>query len=132
MKSKKILLRNFLRKIKKNKKVKFVFLFGSHAYGKPAKDSDIDVAIYYDASKRERFKALLKLLAEFPGLDLHIFQDLPLYIRKEVLKGKLLFYRNRSFVYDIAYETIRKWEDFKKYYYDYIDFSLKEQIKRIK
>ena len=52
--------------------------------------------------------------------DVKIFQDLPLRIKKEVLKAKVLYAEDFTFVYDIAYETIKAFEDFKKYYYDYI------------
>ena len=38
-----------------------------------------------------------------------------------VLKGKVIYSREKSFVYDKAYETIKAFDDFKKYYYDYLD-----------
>jgi len=46
---------------------------------------------------------------------------LPLYIQKEVLKGKIIYAKDMGFVYDVAYETIKAFDRFKKYYYDYID-----------
>jgi len=45
---------------------------------------------------------------------------LPLYIRKEVLKGKPIFIADRKFTYEIFYKTLEEFEDFKKYLYDYI------------
>jgi uncharacterized protein len=38
------------------------------------------------------------------------------------LKGEVIYAKDGdlSFVSDIAYETIKAFEDFKKYYYDYI------------
>lgn len=115
----------FLKKLKEMPdfdRVKFVFLFGSVAERKQNKLSDIDFAIYFDGDSKNRFKFRLKLLAKLPdNFDVQIFQDLPLYVRKEVLKGKLIYAKDLTFAYDVAYETIKAFEDFKKYYYDYIN-----------
>ncbi len=114
----------FLEKLKEMSdlgSVKFVFLFGSYGQGKQNKLSDIDFAVYYDGEGKERFKFRLKLTAKLPNnYDIQIFQDLPLFVRKEVLKGKLIYTRDLIFVYDKAYETIKEFDHFKKYYYDYI------------
>jgi hypothetical protein len=103
-------------------RVKFVFLYGSVAGKKENKLSDVDFAVYYNGNKKERFRFRLKLLGKLPdNFDVQIFQDLPLYVRKEVLKGKLIYARNLTFVYGVAYQTIKAFEDFKKYYYDYLN-----------
>lgn len=118
----------FMKKLKEMPdfdRVKFVILFGSKAEGRARKDSDYDLAVYYEGNKAERFTFRLKA-SEDEKFDVHIFQDLPLYVRKEVLKGKILYAEDLSFVYDVAYETIKAFEDFKKYYYDYIKY---EEIK---
>jgi len=118
-------------KSKKDKKIKFIFLFGSALTSQFNPLSDIDVCIYYDADKKERFKFLISLKGMLPkGYDVHIFQDLPLYIKKEVLKGAPVYFQNLSFVHDVAYQTVREWEHFKHYYEDYIT-SLKPQLKRL-
>ncbi|MBU0907849.1 MAG: nucleotidyltransferase domain-containing protein [Nanoarchaeota archaeon] len=116
-------LKRFMGKLKNVhgfNRVRFVILFGSRAEKKARKDSDYDLAVYFDGDKNERFKFRVSV-SEDERFDVHIFQDLPLYIRKEVLKGKVLYAEDLSFVYDIAYETIKAFEDFKKYYYDYIE-----------
>ncbi len=101
--------------------VEFVFLFGSYSQKKQNNLSDVDFAVYYKGDKKERFKFRLKLLAKLPDkFDVQIFQDLPLYVRKEVLKGEVIYAKDLGFVYETAYETIKAFEDFKKYYYDYI------------
>ena len=51
--------------------------------------------------------------------DVQIFQDLPLYIRKDVLNGKLLYMKDKS-IYEIARNTIEEFEDFRRGYYDAI------------
>ena len=99
-------------------RVKFVILFGSQANGKANKMSDYDFAIYYDGDDRYDFLKRINFNEKF---DAKVFQDLPLFIQKEVLKGKVIYAKDLAFVYDIAYETIKRFEDFKKYYYDYIN-----------
>ena len=114
----------FIEKLKKMpdfNRVKFVILFGSQAEGRANKMSDYDFAVYYDGDGRKRFIFLIKLSGSLPDkFDVKIFQDLPLYVRKEVLKGEVVYAKDLRFVYDVAYETIKAFEDFKKYYYDYI------------
>lgn len=108
-----------LKKISGFAKVKFIFLYGSQASGKANKMSDYDFAVYYDGDKKERFNFLIK--ANFnEKFDVKIFQDLPLFVRKEVLKGKVIYFKDRRFVYEIVYQTIKDFEFFKRYYYDYI------------
>ena len=110
-----------LKEMKDFDRVKFVILYGSYAGGKENKLSDMDFAVYYERGDKKRFKFRLKLLAKLPDeFDVQIFQDLPLYVRMNVLKGKVIYAKDLDFVYEIAYETIKRFEDFKKYYYDYI------------
>jgi uncharacterized protein len=112
----------FMKKLKKMPdfcRVKFVVLYGSQAIGKATPMSDFDFAVFYDGDKNERYEFLKK--ANFDErFDAKVFQDLPLYIKKDVLKGKVVYAEDLSFVYDKAYETIKEFNRFSKYYYDYI------------
>jgi hypothetical protein len=114
----------FIEKLKKMpdfNRVKFAFLFGSQINGNANKLSDYDFAVYYEGSKKERFNFRLKLLASLPDkFDIQIFQDLPLYVKITVFK-KLIYAKDLDFVYDTAYSTIKEFESFKKYYYDYLN-----------
>ncbi|MBU1136498.1 MAG: nucleotidyltransferase domain-containing protein [Nanoarchaeota archaeon] len=122
MKEKVKLFLKKLREMPDFHKVKFVFLFGSYILKKENRFSDIDFAIYYEGDSKQRFNFRIKLGAKLPdNFDIQIFQDLPLYVRMEILKGKLIYVKDLDFVYEKAYETIREFEDFKKYYYDYIE-----------
>ncbi|MGC9309971.1 MAG: nucleotidyltransferase domain-containing protein [Candidatus Nanoarchaeia archaeon] len=119
-------MENVLKEIKKlgGEKVEFIILFGSVAQNKSNKFSDIDLAVYYNGDKKQRFNFRLKALGNLPDkYDIRIFQDLPLYVQKEVLRGKVVYARDRGFVYDKAYEVVKRFEDFKKTYYDYINFK---------
>jgi hypothetical protein len=55
-------------------------------------------------------------------LDVRVFQRLPLYIRQRVLKdGKVLHVKNEDELYDVAFRTVRAWEDFRPFYRAYLD-----------
>ena len=113
-----------LREMPDFNRVKFVILFGSYAENRQNNLSDIDFAVYYNGNAKERFNFRKKMLGFTQNnFDIQVFQDLPLYVRKEVLRGKLVYYSDLTFAYDIAYETIRAFEDFKRKYYDYINIE---------
>lgn len=113
---------NTIRNRKDFKKICFIILYGSVAENRDKKGSDIDLAIYYNGSDEEASVFRLEILSELlsDDYDIQIFNHLPLYIRKDVLKGRVLYSKNRQFLHEVAYKTIKEFEDFKKYYYDYI------------
>ncbi len=125
-------IKSLVKKIKQldtKKKVKFIILYGSVAKGTNKKNSDIDLAVYYDQDKKARFNFRIKLLGEFPEkVDLQIFQDLPLYIRKEVIAGKLLYSKNFDFTFNKFMETIKEFDSFERFY----NLYLKEVERRVK
>jgi len=101
-------------------KVRFIILYGSAGEERMKEDSDIDISVYYDDVDASEFR--LKVLSElFDDIyDIKIFQQLPLPLRMQVLKGKILYSDDLSFMYDKAYETIKEFESFKRIYYDYL------------
>lgn len=107
-------------------KVQFIILYGSVSEGKNQEGSDIDLCVYYSGSQEEASRFRLETLSELLSdeYDLQIYNHLPLYIRNDVLKGKLLYSRDNHFLHDVAYQTIKEFGDFKKYYYDYIGEEL--------
>ncbi len=102
--------------------VQFIILYGSQSESRATEDSDVDICIGYDGNRDEasryRFKVISKLFDD--RYDVQIFQLLPLYVKKEVLKGEVLYRRDKNELYDIAYQTIKEFDDFKHRYYDYI------------
>ncbi len=102
--------------------VQFIILYGSQSESRATEDSDVDICVGYDGSRDEasrfRFKVISKLFDD--RYDVHIFKLLPLYVKKEVLKGEVLYRRDKIELYDIAYQTIKEFDDFKHRYYDYI------------
>jgi len=125
MKNQETLINNALDIIKCRKdfdKVRFIILYGSMAEGRAREDSDIDLAVYYQGCEEDASQFRLEVLSELldDAYDVQIFNHLPLYIRKDVLKGEVLYYKDHEFLHEVAYQTLKEFEDFKKYYYDYI------------
>jgi len=97
-------------------RVRFIVLYGSVAKRTNRQDSDVDLCVYYDGSARERFSFRKKVLGSLPSnYDVQIFQDLPIYVKVNVIKGKLI-YGDYDYFFKIARETIREWEDSKHRY----------------
>lgn len=96
-------------------KVKFIVLYGSAAKGELTGLSDIDLAVFYGGSKKERFYFRTKVLGRVGDkFDIHTFQDLPLYIQKDVLTtGKVIYFRDYGQVFKVFMGTIREFEDFR-------------------
>ncbi len=108
----------------KKKKVKFIILFGSYAAGKQTPLSDIDIAVYYDAPQRERFEFLIS--ADLPDyVDLKTFQDLPILIQKEIISGKVIYYRDYDFTFNEFMKVIKEFSTFEKYYNEYYQEALR-------
>ena len=111
-----------IKNIEGFEKVKFIVLYGSAAERRMKKDSDIDLCIYYDGSPEEASRFRFKVLSElFDDIyDVQIFQQLPLYVRVEVFKGRVIYCKDKRFLYEEAIETIKDFEEFKHRFYDYI------------
>lgn len=111
-------------RMKKDKDILAVSVFGSYARGEHYRD--IDICIFLKGGELGRLgmaKKRLKYLSEASGnFDIQVFQQLPLYIKHRVLKeGKILFCRDQNKLYDIAHAFIREWEDFKPIYEKYLE-----------
>ncbi|ODS42235.1 MAG: hypothetical protein MSIBF_02550, partial [Candidatus Altiarchaeales archaeon IMC4] len=86
--------------------VEFVLLHGSSAEGRATENSDIDVCVYFKGNSEEQSRFRLRLLEKLPSdIDVQIFQQLPLYVRKEVLKGREIYVHDREFTYDLALQN---------------------------
>ena len=111
-----------MRTVEGFEKVRFIILYGSAAEGRARIGSDLDLAVYYDGDHEEaarfRFAALSELCDD--RYDIQIFSHLPLYVQTEVLRGKVIYCPDERFLYDVAYRTIRDFDDFKHRLYDYI------------
>ena len=71
--------------------------------------------------KRLRYSSLFS-----DKYDIHLFQQLPMYIRKRILReGKILVCKNEDLLYEIAFATIKEFNTYSKIYYAYLE-SMKE------
>jgi len=53
--------------------------------------------------------------------DIQIFQQLPLYVRRRILKeGRILFVRDEALLYELAFHTAQAFEDFRPIYMSYL------------
>ena len=111
-----------LRTIEGFDRIRFIILFGSVAEERARETSDLDLCLFYDASPEKagqfRLKALSLLCDD--RYDIQIFLNLPLYVRMEVLKGRVVYCPDEQFLYDVALDTIREFDDYKHRLYDYI------------
>ncbi len=99
----------------------FIVVYGSVSKNKQTPLSDIDVCISLSLLIKERTKLRLKLLSNLPEkFDLQIFEDLPIYLKKEVLQGELLYCKNKKNLINLSLEIIKEYEDFKPIYDYYL------------
>ncbi|VVB60155.1 Uncharacterised protein [uncultured archaeon] len=111
-----------LKRAKKDKDIVAVMLFGSAARGEKYRDIDVALVLRAGIDSGSMFDKRLDYLGEFSNLDIQIFNQLPLYIRQRILKeGKILLQNDTDALYDIAFDTIRAYEDFKSIYEGYLE-----------
>jgi predicted nucleotidyltransferase len=100
-----------------------VLLYGSRARGDAHAASDVDLCLVLTPARRTAVELGRILLgyASMGDLDVQIFQRLPLYVRRRVLKeGRVLFVRDEDALYEEAFRTIRAWELFRPRYEAYL------------
>jgi uncharacterized protein len=126
---KKMEIKQKILELDDKKKIKFIYLFGSMANGKNTPLSDIDIAIYYQGTAKERFKFRMKVSGNLSDkIDLQIFQDLPLTVKKEVLRGKIIYYDDYQFLFNTVMDVIKEFNQFEKYYNQYFTMLEKRAI----
>jgi predicted nucleotidyltransferase len=113
-----------LTKARKDGDVVAVFLFGSRARGESVHGSDVDVCLVLrpgNYGPTALYQKRLSYLKE-SNADVHIFSQLPLYIRHRVLKeGEILLCQDEDLLYEIAFRTAQAFEDFRHLYYGYLE-----------
>ena len=101
-----------------------VILFGSQARREstPLSDLDICLVLYpHRYSELELSEKRLQYLKSF-DFDIQIFQQLPVFIRTRVLRdGRVLFCRDEQELYDVAFRTSQRFEDYRHIYNGYLE-----------
>ena len=107
-------MKKIIAQLKKEPSVIAAYQFGSHQTKKQTPLSDIDICLF---TKDIDDKTILNL-ASFgtEKIDLSIFNNLPIYVKPEVFKGKPLFVKDKFFVANKFAISFRKYQDFKKYW----------------
>jgi predicted nucleotidyltransferase len=115
-------LKKLLNETKKDKDILAVMIFGSFARGEEYRDIDVALILCEKKTKKEMSKIRLRYLSKFNSkLDIHIFHQLPLYIKIAILKeGKIILNKNEDLVYEIAFQTIKEFGFYKKIYDEYL------------
>lgn len=112
-----------LERARRDERILAVMLFGSRARQEQIETSDADICLILVPDKYEAIELSQKKLEYLTGfdLDIHVYQQLPLYIRVRVLKeGKVLYCRDEDQLYEVAFKTIEQFGDFEHIYRDYL------------
>jgi len=124
-KIKEVEIEKLLTKVRQDTEVLAVLIFGSAARQEQSPLSDVDICLVM-MPRANLFEPAalnnkrLEYLKDFP-LDVQIFQQLPLYVRRRVLReGEILFTRDESLLYELAFRTAQAFEDFRHIYYEYL------------
>ncbi|MBU0760775.1 MAG: nucleotidyltransferase domain-containing protein [Nanoarchaeota archaeon] len=118
----KILKPEFIREVKNDVEVIAVLVFGSYARGEEYRDIDVCLVLDKKYSNLRMSKKKLRYSSILASkFDVHVFQQLPIYIRKRILKdNKIVLCKNEDLLYEIAFSTIKEFEFYKKIYYTYL------------
>jgi hypothetical protein len=112
-----------LKEAQQDSDVLAVMLFGSVARGESSAQSDVDICLVL-YPKRWQLEELARKRWEYLrfDLDIKIFQQLPLYVRRRVLReGVVLLVKDEDQLYELAFRTAKEFEDFKHIYRDYLE-----------
>lgn len=99
-----------------------VLLFGSEARNEAHSQSDVDICIVLDAAVESVSSRTRRAYLCDVELDIHIFQEMPLHLRRRALKeGRILFCRDEDALYELAFRTAREYEDFRPIHEAYLE-----------
>lgn len=124
-KTEEVEIEKLLTRARQDAEVLAALIFGSAARQEQTPLSDVDICLVM-MPRANPFKPValtdkrLEYMKDSP-LDVQIFQQLPLYVRNRVLKqGQVLFTRDESLLYELAFHTAQAFEDFRHIYYEYL------------
>ena len=90
-----------------------IYQFGSHGTPTQTPLSDIDICIFtrtVDNKLRLHYKSFGTKM-----YDISIFDDLPLYVKADVFRGKLLHTKDKQYLISLFAKTFRAAQDFRKH-----------------
>jgi len=122
MKTKQILGNGLYNALQEDNKVLAVILFGSLARNEPHRDVDICLVLdkKYDNLVMSKMRLNYTAFAK-KNIDMHVFQQLPLYVQQRVLnEGKIILCKDEDVLYETAFATIKEMNFYKKVYENYL------------
>ncbi|MBI5332124.1 MAG: nucleotidyltransferase domain-containing protein [Candidatus Aenigmarchaeota archaeon] len=119
-------INKLVKKIRGDKDVLAIVLFGSAARDQLTPLSDVDICIVLKEdfkNKRAMFRKRIKYISHAPDkFDIQIFQSLPLYIKVIIFKeGEILYCRNKKELFRIALKTMKDYSLFKPHLMTYLE-----------
>ena len=132
MNFKKIANKKIKESIIKDREIVAIILFGSYVRSETNRDIDICLVLNKKLPNLLMSRKRLKYSSLFPSrFDINLFQQLPLYIRKRVLKeGKIILCKDEDLLYDIAFATLKEFDMYKEIYYNYLD-SMQDEKRQV-
>ncbi len=97
-------------------KVIAVLIFGSAARMDMTQRSDIDICV---VAPKQNTKSLLKEIFRHVDVrgknyDVRIFEELPLYLKMEVIDNHRIIFGNKDSMYEYFYSVRKLWKDQKR------------------
>lgn len=113
----------FIEKIKEkiltDDKIVAMLLFGSYLNSENFRDVDICLIPYPNVDFGLH---IIDYISQFPEIfDFSNYFSLPLYIRQNAQKGKLIIYKDYQTIFDIFMKTIKDWDLFKPHFETYLE-----------
>lgn len=107
---------NLKNDLKKLNDILAIVLYGSYAEGKAHERSDIDVCVVLKANDSKKlsqvFKEILKISAKNEKYDIRIFEQMPLFMKMEVIeKGQVIYTKDFSELNEYFYFFRKLWQD---------------------
>jgi predicted nucleotidyltransferase len=103
-----------------------VVVYGSYARGESYRDIDVCLVLWpFEVSEGNSLQK--EIAYSEPGIDVHLFQALPLYIQIKVLEeGVSKLVKDDDAYYDLVRITLQQWEDFRPLFESYLEEVLNE------
>lgn len=115
-----------ISQLKKNRQVIAIYQFGSFGTTKyNPKLSDIDICVFTKSNDKNTILDIASFGSD--KLDISIFDQLPIYLKPEVFKGKPLLVKDKWLVANKFAISFREYQDFRKYQQKYWN-ELKKRV----
>ncbi len=104
----------YIKQLQDDPNILAMVLYGSAI--KSNNYNDIDIALIAFPEQIPFIDELKYMIEAKEEFDIHFLHELPVYIQKDAIKGKLLFYKDYQIIFDVFINIIREWDDFHKRY----------------